>query len=215
MASYYSKLTRIRFFFCRTVLVPAGIPEYDIGSGGADALPLPPNAHSSIVIHLEQHLDRRLDRAAKNTLGVLMAPRRYVHSACQRAGATSRHLSIGTTPWHARSAGMEPSTDTQIKLRIGYALSDRLTPIACAIVKNITTSTKMIDDLPSAAIEAVLDYSKEQHRLDRPRTAAERAYNDVRQALIAYGEVALREARAREDRSFYGLTERRERRSLR
>jgi hypothetical protein len=85
---------------------------------------------------------------------------------------------------------MEPSGDTEIKLRIGYALSDRLAPIACAIVKNIATSTKMIDDLPSAAIEAMLDYSKEQHRLDRPRTALERAYKDVRQALIAYGEVA-------------------------
>jgi hypothetical protein len=61
---------------------------------------------------------------------------------------------------------MKPSTDIEIKLRIGYALSDRLAPMACAIVKNITTSTKMIDDLPSAAIEAMLDYSREQHRLD-------------------------------------------------
>jgi hypothetical protein len=43
---------------------------------------------------------------------------------------------------------MERSTDIEIKLRIGYALSDRLAPIACAIVKNITTSTKMIDDHP-------------------------------------------------------------------
>jgi hypothetical protein len=101
---------------------------------------------------------------------------------------------------------MERSTDTQIKLRIGYALSDRLTPIACAIVKNITTSTKMIDDLPSAAIEAMLDYSKEQHRQDRPRTPIERAYKDVRQALITYAEVALREAQAREDRLLYGIT---------
>jgi hypothetical protein len=55
---------------------------------------------------------------------------------------------------------MEPSTDTETKLGIGYALSDRLAPIA-TIVKNITTSTKIIDDLPSAAIEAMLDYSKE------------------------------------------------------
>jgi hypothetical protein len=101
---------------------------------------------------------------------------------------------------------MEPSTDTEIKLRIGYALSDRLAPIACAIVKNITTSTKMIDDLPSAAIEAMLDYSKEQHRLDRPRTAIERAYKDVRQALIAYGEAALREARERERHLLEGIT---------
>jgi hypothetical protein len=68
---------------------------------------------------------------------------------------------------------MEPSADTEIKLRIGYALSDRLAPIACTIVENLKRSTKLIEELPSAAIEAMLDYSKEQHRLDRPRTAVE------------------------------------------
>jgi hypothetical protein len=108
---------------------------------------------------------------------------------------------------------MKASSDIEIKLRVGYALSDRLAPIACAIVKNITTSTKMIDDLPSAAIEAMLDYSKEQDRLDRPRTALERAYKDVRQALITYGEVALREARSREDHLLEGVTGRHRRRS--
>jgi hypothetical protein len=117
-------------------------------------------------------------------------------------------------PRHARSTGMEPSTNIEIKLRIGYALSDRLAPIACAIVKNITTSTKMIDDLPSAAIEAMLDYSKEQHLQDRPRTAVERAYKDVRQALITYGEAALREARHRERHLLDGITKRHERHSL-
>jgi len=113
---------------------------------------------------------------------------------------------IGTTLQNARSTGMEPSSEIKIKLAIGYALSDRLAPIACAIVKNITTSTKMIDDLPSAAIEAMLDYSKEQHRLDRPRTAVERAYKDVRQALITYAEAALREARERERQLLHGIT---------
>jgi hypothetical protein len=97
-------------------------------------------------------------------------------------------------------------TDTQIKLRIGYALSDRLAQIACAIVQNITTSTKLIDDLPSAAIEALLDYSRERHRLDQPRTELDFAYKDVRAALLRYGEVALREARERERRLLYGIT---------
>jgi hypothetical protein len=114
----------------------------------------------------------------------------------------------GTTPGARRSTGMEPSTEIQIKLAIGYALSNRLAPLACAIVKNITTSTKMIGDLPSAAIEAMLDYSKEQHRQDRPRTAVERAYKDVRQALITYGEAALREARERERHLLHGIKER-------
>jgi hypothetical protein len=107
---------------------------------------------------------------------------------------------------HARSTGMELPNDLQIKLRIGYALSDRLAPIACAIVENLKRSTKLIEELPSAAIEAMLDHSKEQHRLDRPRTAVERAYKDVRQALITYGEVALREARERERRLLDGMT---------
>ena len=63
---------------------------------------------------------------------------------------------------------MELPSDIETKLRIGYALSDRLAPMACAIQQNITNSVKLINDLPSAAIEAMLDYSKEQHRLDRP-----------------------------------------------
>jgi hypothetical protein len=127
------------------------------------------------------------------------------------ASAISRAALRGVTScWNTPLAralnGMKPSTDIETKLRIGWALSDRLAPVACTIVKNITTSTKMIDDLPSTAIEAMLDYSKEQHRLDRPRTPVERAYKDVRQALITYGEVALREARERERRLLHGIT---------
>jgi hypothetical protein len=108
---------------------------------------------------------------------------------------------------------MELPSDAQIQLRIGYALSDRLAPIACAIVENLKRSTKLIEELPSAAIEAMLDYTKEQHRLDRPRTAVERAYKDVRQALITYGEAALREARERERHLLHGVTRGHNRRS--
>jgi hypothetical protein len=139
-------------------------------------------------------------------------------STCSRDSVARPPLGVtsywNTPPGHARSRGMEPSTDIEIKLRIGCALSDRLAPIACTIVENLKRSTKLIEELPSAAIEAMLDYSKEQHRLDRPRTAVERAYKDVRQALITYGEAALREAREREDRLLHGITGRRERRSL-
>ncbi len=39
------------------------------------------------------------------------------------------------------------STDrTEIKLSIGYALGDRLVPIACTIVKNLKRSTKLIEN---------------------------------------------------------------------
>jgi hypothetical protein len=114
--------------------------------------------------------------------------------------------SCWNAPRNARSTGMEPSTDTEIKLHIGYALSDRL---ACAIQQNITRSVKLIDELPSAAIEALLDYSREQHRLDRPRTPVERAYKDVRRKAgpnHTYGEAALREARERERHMLHGIT---------
>jgi hypothetical protein len=95
----------------------------------------------------------------------------------------------------------ELPTDTQIKLRIG--LSDRLAPVASAIVHNMTSSTRLIDELPAAAIEAL--YSREQHRRDQPRTELDHAYKDVRAALLKYGEVALREAQRRERRLFYGI----------
>jgi hypothetical protein len=106
---------------------------------------------------------------------------------------------------------MEPSTDMQIKLCIGYALSDRLAPIACNIVENLKRSTKLIEELPSAAIEAMLDYSKEQHRLDRPRTAVERAYKDVRQngleVLWAIGPAAYHTTNASPDRQRLAIGE--------
>jgi hypothetical protein len=44
---------------------------------------------------------------------------------------------------------MELPPDIQIKLHIGYALSDRLVPIACALVENLKHSTKLIEELPS------------------------------------------------------------------
>jgi hypothetical protein len=48
--------------------------------------------------------------------------------------------------------GMEPSTDMQIKLRIGYALSDRLVPICSAIVETTKRMTGLIDELPAVAL---------------------------------------------------------------
>jgi hypothetical protein len=104
---------------------------------------------------------------------------------------------IGTPPRHARSSGVELSTDTQIKLPIGYALSDRLVPIACTIVETIQRMIGLIDELPAVAVEALLDHVKEQHRLDQPRTGQERAFRDIRAAYIKYGEITLHEARER------------------
>jgi hypothetical protein len=97
-------------------------------------------------------------------------------------------------------------TDTEIKLRIGYALSDRLAAMACAIQQNVTNSVKLIDQLPASAIEALLTYSREQHRNDHPSDELGRAHKDVRAALLRYGEIALREAQQRERRLLYGIT---------
>jgi hypothetical protein len=105
-----------------------------------------------------------------------------------------------------RYACMELPSDTQIKLRIGYALSDRLAPLVSSIQQNITNSTKLISDLPSVAIEALLDFSKEQHRNDHARTELDKAYKEIRAAYLKYAEIALREARERERRLFYGIT---------
>jgi hypothetical protein len=73
-------------------------------------------------------------------------------------------------------------------------------------VVNIRNQTRLIEDLPSAAIEALLTHSREQHRLDQPRTDIDKAYKNVRAALLEYGEVALREAQQRERRLLYGIT---------
>jgi hypothetical protein len=101
---------------------------------------------------------------------------------------------------------MELPSETQTKLRIGYALSDRLVPLLSSIQQNITNSTNLISDLPSVAIEALLDFSKEQHRNDDARTELDKAYKEIRTAYLKYAEIALREARERERRLFYGIT---------
>jgi hypothetical protein len=117
---------------------------------------------------------------------------------------SQRLIETGTAA--ERLPHMELPSEMQIKLRIGAALGDQLTPIACAIKQNITTSVQLIDKLPSAAIEALLEHSRERHRNDQPRTELDKAYKAVRAALLNYGEIALLEAQQRERRLFAGLT---------
>jgi hypothetical protein len=97
-------------------------------------------------------------------------------------------------------------TDIPRQLLIGHALNDRLVPIVCQIVKNITSATRMIDELPSCAIQAMLNYSREQHSNDHPITALDKAYKELRAAYLKYGEVALQEAQARERELLRGIT---------
>jgi hypothetical protein len=100
---------------------------------------------------------------------------------------------------------METLTDTQIATRISYALRGRLSSICSQTVKNITGATRMIDDLPATAIEAMLEYVRENHRADRPYTEVDKSYKELRAACIKYGEAVLREAKAREPRLLHGI----------
>jgi hypothetical protein len=91
-------------------------------------------------------------------------------------------------------------SDTQISLRVGYAMRGRLSSLCSHIMKSITLSTRMIDELPAAAIEAMIEYAQEQQRMDRAATELDKAYKQLRADYIQYGKIALKEARARERR---------------
>jgi hypothetical protein len=54
-------------------------------------------------------------------------------------------------------------------------------PISCAIVENLKRSTKLIEELPSAAIEAMLDYSKNNTAWIAPERLLSAHKKDVRQ----------------------------------
>jgi hypothetical protein len=88
--------------------------------------------------------------------------------------------------------------DAKVKLSAGYPLSDELASMVRCIVINIRNRVRSIEELPAAAIEALLAYGREQHRQDEPRTDIDKAYKNVRAALLEYTEIALREARERE-----------------
>jgi hypothetical protein len=97
-------------------------------------------------------------------------------------------------------------TAVQRKLRIAYALNDRLTPMACNIQQNITNATRMIEDLPSVAIEALLDLARENQNNDNPKNEIGRLYKKLRAGYIEYAEACLRQARERERQLYEGIT---------
>jgi hypothetical protein len=77
----------------------------------------------------------------------------------------------------------------------GFSLNDRLAPIAAAIIHNIRTSIRMIDDLPSVVIEAMTDATKERDRADNPKTEIDREFKNVRRALIKYAAAVPKDVR--------------------
>ena len=91
--------------------------------------------------------------------------------------------------------------DVLTKLHISHALGERSTRVASHIVETINRVLDLIDEQPTAVIEALIDYAKQkqsqEHR--RPR-------HDLEEALIAYGQATLEGARARERRWLQGIT---------
>jgi hypothetical protein len=97
-------------------------------------------------------------------------------------------------------------TAVQRKLRIAYALSDRLAPMACSIQQNLTNATRMIEELPSVAIEALLEHAHENQSKDNPKNEIGRLYKKLRAGYIEYAEACLRQARERERQLYEGIT---------
>jgi hypothetical protein len=97
-------------------------------------------------------------------------------------------------------------TTVQRKLRIAYALNDRLAPLACSIQQNITNATRMIAELPAVAIEALLEHARENQGKDNPKDEVGRLYKALRAGYIAYGEARLRQAHEWERRLIEGVT---------
>jgi hypothetical protein len=91
--------------------------------------------------------------------------------------------------------------DLLTKLHISHALGERSTRVAGHIVETINRVLDLIDEQPTAVIEALIDYGNQkksqEHR--KPRY-------DLGEALVAYGQATLKEARARERRLLQGIT---------
>jgi len=91
--------------------------------------------------------------------------------------------------------------DVLTKLHISHALGERSIRVASHIVETMDRVLDLIDEQPTAVIGALIDYTKQkqsqEHRTPR---------RDLGEALIAYGQVILKEAQAREHRWFQGIT---------
>jgi len=91
--------------------------------------------------------------------------------------------------------------DVLTKLHISHALGERCARVASHIVQTINRVLDLIEEQPTALLESLIEYRKQQlsqeHR--KPR-------RDLAEALIAYGQATLKEAQARERRFLHGIT---------
>jgi hypothetical protein len=82
--------------------------------------------------------------------------------------------------------------DHLTKLHISHALGTRATRVAVLIVESIQLGFELLDEEPTAVIEAVRDYV----RGSIPR-APSRARRELREAFVKYAQEALRKAERR------------------
>ena len=91
--------------------------------------------------------------------------------------------------------------DLLTKLHISHALGERSTRVAGHIVETINRVLDLIDEQPTAVVEALIDYGKQKQSQEHRK-----ARHDLGEALVAYGQATLKEARARERRLLQGIT---------
>jgi hypothetical protein len=92
-------------------------------------------------------------------------------------------------------------SDHLVKLRIGAALSERATRVAVLIVESVHLGVNLIDEQPTAVVEAVRDHLEQVIR-DDPKSPR----RELRDAMLGYCRYALEEARKRERRLYHGIT---------
>ena len=92
-------------------------------------------------------------------------------------------------------------TDHLVKQHIHTALADRSTRVGVLIVQGIANSIDLIEEQPTAVIEAVSEHADKLLR-EEPKSPR----REIREAFKNYCQHVLEEATARERRLYYGLT---------
>jgi hypothetical protein len=67
-------------------------------------------------------------------------------------------------------------------------------------------ATRLIEELPSVEIEALLEHARENQGNDNPQNEIDRLYKELCRGFIVYGEACLRQAVERECRLLEGIT---------
>ena len=95
----------------------------------------------------------------------------------------------------------EPDHDLLVKQHIHTALSDRSTRVGVLIVEGIANSIDLIEEQPTAVIEAVSEHADKLLR-EEPKSPR----REIREAFKKYCQHVLEAAKTRERRLYHGLT---------